>query len=198
MGFWGIFLGLTLWIFPFSTEFGQNQPKLEVPSEEKASSAHQLKEMAAYNTWANLQLINWLKEADTSQWNKPIPSSFQTLELTVRHLWNAEHGWLTTLKEAPWEAAIEKQQKMEQGELLNGFLKTSQAFQEFVEALSPAEMADTRNLGKDKRPTTVADIIQHVFNHATYHRGQLITMGRQAGLSNPPRTDYIFYVMQKD
>ncbi|MFN2424735.1 MAG: DinB family protein [Cryomorphaceae bacterium] len=31
-------------------------------------------------------------------------------------------------------------------------------------------------------------------NHSTYHRGQLVTMGRQAGLSTPPQTDYIFYV----
>lgn len=156
----------------------------------------QIQKMAAYNTWANQQFFNWLSLADSSQWNKHIESSFNSLELTIRHLWNAEHGWLTTLKKQPWKAAIEKDQTMTQKEMLAGFINTSLEFQQYVETMSYNNLNETRNIGKDQKSISLADIIQHVFNHATYHRGQLITIGRQVGLSSPPRTDYIHYITQ--
>lgn len=36
------------------------------------------------------------------------------------------------------------------------------------------------------------DLLVHVANHSTYHRGQLASMLRQAG-SPPPATDFIYY-----
>jgi uncharacterized damage-inducible protein DinB len=41
----------------------------------------------------------------------------------------------------------------------------------------------------------VADIIQHVLFHGAYHRGQIATHLRQAGLT-PPATDYILAVRE--
>lgn len=39
---------------------------------------------------------------------------------------------------------------------------------------------------------TVRDIIFHIVNHSTYHRGQIATDSKQNGLT-PLVTDYIFY-----
>lgn len=39
---------------------------------------------------------------------------------------------------------------------------------------------------------TVRDILFHIINHGTYHRGQIATLLRQAQLE-PVATDYIFY-----
>jgi len=156
-----------------------------------------IQKMAAYNHWANQQFADWLSKADAKLWQLQMESSFPTLDATLRHLWNAEAGWLSTLKNQPWQMAVEEHQRLSAEELLSGFLKTSLAFQDFVEKLTEKELDDTRNIGRDGKPVSLEDIIKHVFNHATYHRGQLITMGRQAGLSNPPRTDYIYFVLQK-
>jgi uncharacterized damage-inducible protein DinB len=172
------------------------QPKQENIMSNTAFQLKQIQKMAAYNTWANQQFTSWLSVADSSQWNKHVESSFNSLELTLRHLWNAENGWLTTLKKQPWKAAIEKDQIMTQEEMLAGFIKTSIEFHQFVETMSNSDLNESRNIGKDQKAVSVADIIQHVFNHATYHRGQLITMGRQVGLSSPPRTDYIYFITQ--
>lgn len=158
---------------------------------------HQLqhiRKLAAYNHWANEQFIDWLIEADSNQWTMNIQSSFSSLELTVRHLWNAEHGWLSTLKNETWSAAIDKDAPQSQKFILDGFLKTSLDFKLFVEKMSESSLLETRKIGKEGKEITLLEIIHHVYNHATYHRGQLTTMGRQAGMSSPPRTDFIFYV----
>ncbi len=150
-------------------------------------------------------MTDWLSKADSAQWHLPIESSFTTIELTVCHLWNAEHGWLNTLKKEPWGQAVPISPKIHtsqydhsptQQEILAGFNQCSEQWNAYVANLNEEQLLDTRLLGADKKPILVADIIQHVLNHATYHRGQLITMGRQAGLQSPPRTDYIYYIMQ--
>jgi uncharacterized damage-inducible protein DinB len=191
-----VLLILLCWLPLMFRSMGNSLPTNSCSMESPNSRIHHIKQHAAYNTWANQQLANWLSQATEEQWHRSIESSFQTLDLTVRHLWNAEHGWLTTLKKQPWQVAIEENQPLASNDLLQGFLKTSREFQQFVDKLTEAQLEETRNLGRDAKAVTLIDIIHHVFNHATYHRGQLITMGRQAGLSDPPRTDYIYFVMQ--
>jgi len=43
----------------------------------------------------------------------------------------------------------------------------------------------------------VYQMLQHVFNHATYHRGQLVTMLRQLGQDKIPDTDFYTYCRLK-
>ena len=154
----------------------------------------QINKLAQYNHWANQEFIQWLEQADSAQWIRFVESSFSSLELTVRHLWNAESGWLSTLQKEPWKVAVDKESTLSQSEVLQGFRKTSEDFLNFVESMTVSQLLETRNIGKNEKPISLADIIQHVYNHATFHRGQLVTIGRQTGMKNPPRTDYIYYM----
>jgi uncharacterized damage-inducible protein DinB len=43
----------------------------------------------------------------------------------------------------------------------------------------------------DRYINTVEEILYHVVNHSTYHRGQVATLLRQAGI-DPPVTDLVF------
>lgn len=160
----------------------------------ESSQLIQIKKLAEYNNWANEQLAAWLRNADSTQWDMHIQSSFSTINLTVRHLWNAEQGWLSTLKNEPWIVAINYEANLDKSEILEGFMKTSLEFHHFVQNMKEKSLNETRKIGKNEKEVILSDIIQHVFNHATHHRGQLITMGRQAGLVNPPRTDYIYFI----
>lgn len=40
------------------------------------------------------------------------------------------------------------------------------------------------------------DLVIHVFNHATHHRGQIVSRLRDMGYQ-PPRTDYVVYMREK-
>jgi len=39
----------------------------------------------------------------------------------------------------------------------------------------------------------VYEILSHVFNHSTYHRGQLVTLFRQVGFTDVTSTDLLLY-----
>ena len=48
-------------------------------------------------------------------------------------------------------------------------------------------------LSGDPSSMRLIDQMQHVVNHATLHRGQVVGMIRQLGI-DPPSTDLIFYI----
>lgn len=156
-----------------------------------------IKDFAAYNLWANRAYVAWLGSADSSQFHREVESSFNTLAKTVVHLWNAEHGWLNTLLEQPWGDPPSKTFEGNHQEMLAAWLVTSEQLARHVQQLSDEQIARVLTRNDGSYLGTAEEIMLHVFNHATYHRGQLITMGRQVGLQSPPRADYIFYIGEK-
>jgi uncharacterized damage-inducible protein DinB len=55
-----------------------------------------------------------------------------------------------------------------------------------------AERIDYTTSTGDDYSSTIGDILTHVVNHASYHRGQIVHAIREAG-GAPPMTDFIFY-----
>jgi len=157
-----------------------------------------IKQYAAYNLWANQQLANWLQNATPAAMNQPIESSFNSLRKTVIHIWNAEYLWLRVLQNLDIEPIPGNVFTGNDQELLSAWLEASANFLAYVEQMDENTLASFRGGSNPDNPLAVMDIIQHTMNHSTYHRGQLITMGRQAGLSSPPRTDFIYYVRIRD
>ena len=52
-----------------------------------------------------------------------------------------------------------------------------------------------RTFAGDAYEHRLGDLVRHVINHSTYHRGQLVTMLRQLG-KEPPSTDYVRYLRE--
>jgi uncharacterized damage-inducible protein DinB len=148
---------------------------------------------AEYNLWANRVMAQWLATATPAQWEQEIASSFSSLRATTLHIWSAEYLWLQVLKGQSHQDNPARHFEGTAEDALAEWLKASEAFYEWVAAQGADGLAQSRESG-NRPPLAVTDIIQHCMNHSTYHRGQLITLGRQAELSNPPRTDFIHFV----
>jgi uncharacterized damage-inducible protein DinB len=153
-----------------------------------------LKRYTAYNVWADQALADWLATATDAQWEQEIPSSFTTLRRTALHIWSAEYLWLQVLRDEPYTDNPTRDFRGSNADLLAGWREASEAFHRHVDGMSDEDLSGTRGGGDGRAPLRVDDIIQHCMNHSTYHRGQLITQGRQAGLADPPRSDYIHFV----
>jgi uncharacterized damage-inducible protein DinB len=50
---------------------------------------------------------------------------------------------------------------------------------------------------KEQFKQPVYQMLLHLFNHGTYHRGQLVTMLRQLGVEKIPPTDFIVWSRRK-
>lgn len=53
------------------------------------------------------------------------------------------------------------------------------------------------NSKKERFKQPVFQMLLHLFNHGTYHRGQIVTMLRQLGVEKIPQTDFLIWARKK-
>jgi len=156
----------------------------------------QLIQLCNYNVWANDRICSYIKEAGLSVADEEMSSSFPTIRKTLYHLWDAQEIWYKRLLgESPntWPSHY-----------FNGTLEEAIAaihhssvdFVRFIENLPEnghLASVEFKSIDGTSYFNTVEEIIMHVMNHSTYHRGQLITMLRTAGFTAVGSTDMIRY-----
>ena len=54
-----------------------------------------------------------------------------------------------------------------------------------------------KNTKKDSFKQPVYEALHHLFNHQSYHRGQIITILHEVGVNNIPNTDLIVFYRKK-
>ncbi len=155
-----------------------------------------LSQYAAYNTWANARLIDTMSALTDAQLDTEISSSFNSLRKTVYHTWGAEDVWLQRLQQLPSPAPEAIGYTGTFGQACSKWRTTSAELGKM--AASSGDALAVRLAYRDFKgnpwENPVGSILQHVFNHATYHRGQIVTMLRQLGVTDIPSTDYIAWV----
>ncbi|MFN0016013.1 MAG: DinB family protein [Saprospiraceae bacterium] len=156
-----------------------------------------LKDYAAYNLWANTAYINWLRTKPADLMTREVPSSFPTIKDTLLHIWSAEQVWLERLQGISPTKFVSIGFTGTTEDVFAGILQTSAAFEAHIRDQIEAFFQETcpfrlLNGTEDARPRH--QMILHCMQHSTFHRGQVVTIARNLGITDPPQTDYIKYV----
>jgi uncharacterized damage-inducible protein DinB len=136
--------------------------------------------MLAYNVWANNRIFQSLSDqnGDPEMWGK------------FSHLILAEQVWQSRIEGRTFSGPgiFDLLPQEEIGELMknneSGWKRIFESQADFSKTL-PYKL-----LNGSEGNSTLSDILTHVFNHGTYHRGQIATLMRQKGLE-PVATDFI-------
>lgn len=160
-----------------------------------------LSKYTSYNLWANQAMATWLLSKDEYLMSKEVLSSFSTISETLVHIWFAEHLWLQRLQNLPFSNIKERVKGQHTAFIADGMLNESRLFRDYTEGLKTSDL-DCMICYSLLTPEMLEErsvwmIIQHTINHSTYHRGQLVTMGRELGFIDPPKTDFIQYFRDK-
>ncbi len=158
-----------------------------------------LQQYAAYNLWANKKIIETANQLSEEQVNKEIVSSFPSVYKTFLHLMEVENAWWERLKlvERP---AMSGWFTGNYEELSKKLLELSRQWQEWIESANEVNITHVfayQNSKKEQFKQPVYEMLLHLFNHQTLHRGQLIMMFRQLGLDKIPPTDFILFARKK-
>jgi len=155
-----------------------------------------LTQMASYNTWANGLLVESLNTLPEATHTTPVPSSFKTLKATLVHMWNAESIWWQRMKLLEKITVPGESFEGTFGEAAIQLLKQNRQWQEWVAAAGIHMLEHEfiyQNSKKEQFKQPVYQVLQQIFNHGTYHRGQMIVMMHQLGLQKMPQTDFIVW-----
>ncbi len=156
----------------------------------------QHRDYATYTVWANKRLIDNLSPTADSLLEKELVGSFPTIRATILHIWLAETGWLSRLKDLGWEASNVTNFTGSNKELFAAWQATSLNFQHYVEGADLEKAIDFHHKGKSYS-IPAREIVHTVCNHSSFHRGQIVMMMRQLGIIDIAQTDYIEWVRLK-
>jgi len=159
-----------------------------------------MKQQAAHNHWANQRMADTLLSLPDGVCIQEVSSSFNSLQKTLLHIWDAESGWWQRLK---LQERIELPGKTFNGrieEAAGGLLYQSRQWEDWTKEASANALDHVIQFQTSKRELVkikTCQLLLHVFNHSTYHRGQLITMLYQLGYPKVPSTDFFLWLKMK-
>jgi len=154
---------------------------------------------AAYNLWVNQQFVNWLSAKTDELLHKEVLSSYPSIIKTLNHIWETEEYWFSMIAEIPQPERREAVD-LNKDEIFEGLLDTSTKLAAFITSLSDEQLLKTIKIENPwfQCEQPVSDYLLQVVNHGTYHRGQIVTIGRNVGITDASNTDYNFYNVVKE
>ncbi|MGC6588460.1 DinB family protein [Paenibacillus sp. Dod16] len=156
--------------------------------------------MYEYHVWANQAIFNRLLELPGELHNQKITSIFPTVSEALIHIYTADLGWINILSGMDMQQALteafqlrEELESISLEDLNLRFIELSERFTAFLGQNPDLErMIRLDNPYAGIRDTRLSEIMLHVVNHGTYHRGNIAAMMRQLG-SSSAMTDYAFF-----
>lgn len=159
-----------------------------------------LSQFAAFNLWANELLVACIKNLPGAVQKQTVNSSFPSLCATLQHMLVAESVWYQRIKLLEPVVPPQINSDADCSAVADALLQQSKQWQQWVQQAQP-HMFDHEfiyyNSKKEKFKQPVFQVLLHVFNHNTYHRGQLVTLLRQLGVQQIPATDFIEWSRKK-
>src|SRR6185312_3919508 len=154
-----------------------------------------------YTEWANELTLNAAAELSDEDLRRDFKISHSSIFATLLHMAGAEWIWLERWQgrsPAAREAwSLWTTDSCADLEVLNQrwrelIERRAQLISQLDEPGLAAELP-FKLLSGDPNSLRLVDQMQHVANHATLHRGQVVGMIRQLGIA-PPSTDLLFYL----
>jgi uncharacterized damage-inducible protein DinB len=172
-----------------------------------------------YNRWANQRMFSTLEKLSAQQLVAEVSSSFPSIRETVFHILFAEWLWLKrwqgtsphstgpspNVTSATWKAlspaGVATAQEFTTITELESFANSiEQERQEFLSTLSDSTLhapLDFKDMAGNPYSEPLVQLLQHVVNHGTYHRGQVTTLLRQVG-GETVGLDMVFFFRERD
>jgi uncharacterized damage-inducible protein DinB len=155
-------------------------------------------ELAKFNNWADHRAIYWLTQITDEQWNQVAISSFGSIRDTAVHMVSAKKIWLDFWTDAPNPVYLSANFTGTREELIVIWQKTSIELKFFIENYPKENYLNEIRVRKPNGEMITMEFrktFPHMINHATYHRGQLVTLLRQSGFFNLSNTDLFTYYL---
>ncbi|KWX87866.1 damage-inducible protein DinB [Paenibacillus riograndensis] len=162
---------------------------------------HQLYE---YHVWANDRLFTHLEQLPEEVFHAKVTSVFPSVSQTFGHMYMYEQLYMSVLAEVPNENIFpripdwtEEAQGKTVDEMRWLFASAAEQFSDLLRRTPDLDKAMTIEHPRyGSLDTHFSEILRHVVNHGTYHRGNVTAMLRQHGHTGVP-TDYMFYLVEQ-
>jgi uncharacterized damage-inducible protein DinB len=158
-----------------------------------------------YDRWANNRVLRAASALSDEQFTRDLGGSFRSARDTLVHIIAGEWGWLAYWKEPTLSAAFVADLRKRRDALFHPntfpnlaavqrkWAEVEKEQAEFVNGVTNESLR--RMLPFRTTQASLANLMQHLANHSTYHRGQIALMMRQLG-AKPLATDFHVFLVE--
>jgi len=161
---------------------------------------HAARTLTRYNNWANQLIFEAIAALPEGEATKPRASLFKNMVHTLNHnyvidlIWQAhlegrDHGF--TARNTPGHPQLEELREKQQA-IDDWYIAWSDAQTE----ATLAQAVHFTLIGGNRGVMTRAEILLHIVNHTTYHRGFVADLMYQVPGARPPTTDLPVYLRE--
>jgi uncharacterized damage-inducible protein DinB len=137
-----------------------------------------------YTVWANHRVLRVAATISVDDFKRDLRSSHGGVRGTLTHMLWAEWLWLERWKGVPTSRVIDESEFADMVQLRDRWSVVDEHRQSWFEVLRPeaaGEIVRYRNTKGVAFEAPLWQLVQHLVNHSSYHRGQVITLARQLG-----------------
>jgi uncharacterized damage-inducible protein DinB len=159
-----------------------------------------LKTMIDYHYWARDRVFEAVEALTPEQYARDMGSSFRSIRETLTHIYAAEWAWYERWQARSPTSLLRADAFPDLAALKGAWAEHEKKMRAFVDDLDDPgieRIISYTLLSGHAGASPVWQMVQHVVNHASYHRGQITTMLRQLGAQPAKPMDMIAYYRVK-
>ena len=146
-----------------------------------------------YTVWANHRVMRAVATVSVEEFKRDLGSSHGGIRGTLTHMMGAEWIWLERFKGLSPTRLLDEGEFPDIVALRDRWTVIEEHRQAWFSALPAKDLAATvryQNTAGTPFEAPLWQLLQHVVNHASYHRGQVVTLLRLVG-ARPVSTDLV-------
>jgi uncharacterized damage-inducible protein DinB len=159
-----------------------------------------LRTLLDYHYWARDRALDGAEALTPEQFTRDMGSSFRSVRDTLVHTYSAEWIWLSRWQGTSPTQALPLDRFSDVGALRAAWQDQEASVRALVDGYDDERVnrvIEYQLLSGRRSASPFWQMVQHVANHATYHRGQLTTMLRQLGAAPPKPMDLIAFYRER-
>lgn len=160
----------------------------------------ELRHLVDYHYWARDRMLAALDPLSEEQYLRPLGNSFASIRDTAVHIYSAEWVWIERWHGVSPTVALDVNRFPDVAALRAAWSALESRMRAYAAGLTDAsvdERVQYKNLAGVAAESSRWTMVQHVVNHASYHRGQVTTMVRQVGGEPPLSQDLITFYRER-
>jgi uncharacterized damage-inducible protein DinB len=152
-----------------------------------------------FNAWANHRTIEACAALAPEQFTRDLASSFRSVRDTLAHIYGAEWIWLERWHGRVPSALPSAADFPDLDTVRRRFIEIDRNLVDFAASLNADDLhriVQYKTVAGTAQAQPLWQMLQHVANHSTYHRGQVTTLLRQLG-AKATSTDLIAFYRER-
>ena len=149
-----------------------------------------------YHYWARDRLLEAVSLLTPEQFTRDLGSSFRSVRDTLAHLYSAEWAWYQRWRGTSPTALLPADQFPDVASLKNAWSEHEAKMRAFLDSQDDEgikRVHEFKMLNGMAASSPLWQMVTHVVNHGSYHRGQITTMLRQLGAQPAKGMDMIVF-----